>query len=182
MLKQSVISKNKFYKYLDKNFDKILNLESPYIEKSIFESCMIKKAIVEKDEKETGLRKTLNFGHTFAHAYEATLNYSKKLNHGEAVILGMKSALRFSYKKKLINTKNYKDILTHMSNANLNYSLSDYFTFKDIAKIISYMSNDKKNNSSKINLILLKKIGAPIISKNFNKKNFISFFKKELSY
>ena len=182
ILKHSVIANNKFYKYLDKNFDKVLNLESPHIEKSIFESCMIKKTIVEKDEKETGLRKTLNFGHTFAHAYEATLNYSKKLNHGEAVILGMKSALNFSYKKKLISAKIYKNILAHMSNADLNYSLSDYFTLNDIRKIISYMSNDKKNNSSRINLILLKRIGSPIISKSFNKKYFISFLKKELSY
>ena len=56
------------------------------IEKAIFESCKIKKAIVEKDEKEKNLRKVLNFGHTFAHAYEAALGYSIKLNHGEAVI------------------------------------------------------------------------------------------------
>ena len=94
----------------------------------------------------------------------------------------MKSALNFSYKRKLINIKNYKNILAHMKNANLNYSLSDYFTSHDITKIISYMSNDKKNNSSKINLILLKRIGTPIISKSFNKKYFISFLKQELSY
>ena len=59
-------------------------------------SCKIKKKIVEKDEKETALRKVLNFGHTFGHAYEAGLGYSHKLNHGEAVILGMKTALNFS--------------------------------------------------------------------------------------
>ena len=56
-------------------------------------AAKIKKNVVEKDEKEKGLRKILNFGHTFAHAYEATLGYSKKLNHGEAVILGIKTAL-----------------------------------------------------------------------------------------
>ena len=82
-----------FYKFLDKNSDKILKLSSPFIEKAIYESCKIKKNVVEKDEKDKGLRKILNFGHTFAHAYEASLGYSKKLNHGEAVILGMKSAL-----------------------------------------------------------------------------------------
>ena len=49
--------------------------------------------------KKKNLRKVLNYGHTFAHGYEATLGYSKKLNHGEAVILGMLSALKFSYKK-----------------------------------------------------------------------------------
>ena len=48
------------------------------------------------DEHEKNIRKVLNLGHTFAHAYEATLNYSKKLNHGEAVLLGIKSAAKFS--------------------------------------------------------------------------------------
>ena len=89
ILKHSLISNKSFYKFLDKNFLNIMNLKSPFIEKAIFESCKIKKLVVEKDEKESGLRKILNFGHTFAHAFEASLGYSKRLNHGEAVILGM---------------------------------------------------------------------------------------------
>ena len=180
IFKHSIISNKKFFSYLDKNIDKILKLKSPFIEKSIFESCKIKKNIVEKDEKETGLRKTLNLGHTFAHAYEATLKYSKKLNHGEAVILGIKSALNFSYKKKLINYENYHEIIDHIKKSNLPNILSKYFVFKDIKKITSYMANDKKNKSDKINLILLKKIGIPIISRNFSKKNLNLFLKDEL--
>ena len=53
-------------------------MRSPFIEKSILESCKIKKKIVELDENEKNLRKILNFGHTFAHAYEATLKFFKK--------------------------------------------------------------------------------------------------------
>ena len=52
ILKHSIISKKKFFKYLDQNFDNIIKLKSPYIEKAIFESCKIKKNIVQKDEKE----------------------------------------------------------------------------------------------------------------------------------
>ena len=100
ILKHSLIFDKNFYSYLNSNIQKILNLESPQIEKSIYKSCKIKKLIVEKDEKEMNVRKILNFGHTFAHAYEAGLNFSKKLNHGEAVILGMRSALSFSLEKK----------------------------------------------------------------------------------
>ena len=70
--------------------------------------------VVEKDEKETGLRKILNFGHTFAHAYEASMGYSKKLNHGEAVILGIKTVLNFSYKKNILKEKEYKLITNHI--------------------------------------------------------------------
>ena len=63
---------------MNKNIHKILKLKSPIIERSIYESCKVKKSIVERDEKEKNLRKILNFGHTFAHAYEASLNFSKK--------------------------------------------------------------------------------------------------------
>ena len=86
ILKHAIISDKKFFSFLDLNGSQILNLKSPLIEKAIFKSCSIKKRVVEADEKEMGLRKILNFGHTFAHAYEATLGYSKKLNHGEADI------------------------------------------------------------------------------------------------
>jgi 3-dehydroquinate synthase/shikimate kinase/3-dehydroquinate synthase len=180
ILKHSIISNKNLYKYLDKNIDKILNLQSPFIEKSIFESCKIKKMIVEKDEMEIGLRKTLNFGHTFAHAFEATLKYSKKLNHGEAVILGMNTALKFSLKKKILNKSNYNLIIKHMNHYRLPNKLSRYFTIKDIKKILTYMSNDKKNNSSMINLILLKKIGLTIINKQFSKNSINLFLKNEL--
>ena len=52
---------------------------------------------------------------------------------------------------------------------------------KDLNKILSFMLKDKKNNSSKINLVLLKKIGLPLIDKEFNKKTIALFLKKELS-
>jgi 3-dehydroquinate synthase len=78
ILKHSLIANKSFYKFLDKNSNRILKLSSPFIERAIYESCKIKKNVVEKDEKEKGLRKILNFGHTFAHAYEASLGYSKK--------------------------------------------------------------------------------------------------------
>ena len=181
VLKHSIIANKKFYLYLNKNIKKILELKSPFIEKSVFESCKIKKDIVEKDEKESGLRKTLNFGHTFAHAYEATLNYSKKLNHGEAVILGMKTALNFSYEKNIINKPNYLQIIQHIKDSNLPNKLNKFFSSKDIKKIISFMCNDKKNKSNKINLILLNKIGKPIIDKHYTKKDLFKFLKNQLN-
>ena len=95
-------------------------------EKAIYESCRIKKDVVEKDEKEKGLRKTLNFGHTFAHAYEATLGYSKKLNHGEAVILGMKTALNFSLKHKLLKKTEHNSIINHITKLGLPSKINKY--------------------------------------------------------
>ena len=94
--------------------------KSPFIEKAIFESCKIKREIVQKDENENNLRKILNFGHTFAHAYEASMNYSKKLNHGEAVILEFIQHLKFSLKNKILKKADFNLIVSHLKKAELN--------------------------------------------------------------
>jgi len=181
ILKHALIADKIFYKYLDANISNILTLKSPYIEKTIFESCKIKKQIVQKDEKEKNLRKILNFGHTFAHAYEAALGYSKKLNHGEAVLLGIYSALKFSNKNKLLANNEYHLIMRHIINSKLPFNIKDYFNLKHLNKILFFMLKDKKNKSDKINLILLKKIGSPIINHVYNKNILKKFLMKELT-
>ena len=181
ILKHSLIDNKKLFNFLNKNLKKILNLSSPFIEKAIYESCKIKKKVVEKDEKETALRKVLNFGHTFAHAYEAGLGYSHKLNHGEAVILGMRTALNFSLREDILSKREYNLIINHIDNSGLPSSINKYFSIKDLNKILSFMIKDKKNNSEKINLVLLKKIGKPIINKQYSKKKLGLFMKKILT-
>ena len=180
ILKHSLISSKKFFLYLNKNASKILNLKAPYIEKSIQESCLIKKNIIQIDEKEKNLRKILNFGHTFAHAYEATLKYSKRINHGEAVLLGIMSASKFSFKKKLLSKNDFELIKNHLIKFKLPIHINNYFTKKDLNQIVSFMKKDKKNNSSKINLILLKTIGNPNLNLNFQNREIQSFLKREL--
>ena len=108
------------------------------------------------------------------------MGYSKKLNHGEAVILGMCSALKFGLKKKILNKIDFNLILNHINKSNLPRNLNNYFGKKHIKKILSFMNIDKKNNSKKINLILLKKIGSPEFKKHFSNNNVQSFLKKEL--
>ena len=179
ILKHSLISNKKFFLFLNKNMNKIINLQSPFIEKSIYQSCLIKKKFVEKDEKEKNLRKILNFGHTFAHAYEATLKYSK-LNHGEAVLLGIDSASKFSFNNNLLSTTEFNLIKNHLQQPILSMNLKKFFFIKDLNRIISFMQQDKKNTTKKINLILLKKIGQPILNLNFENKKIHSFLKEEL--
>ena len=176
ILKHSLIADKKFFLFLNKNLNKILNLKKPFIEKSIHQSCLIKKRIIEIDEKEKNLRKILNFGHTFAHAYEATLQYSKKLNHGEAVILGIMNASKFSFKNNLLSKKEFELIKNHLSQ----FKLKKKIPSNKLNRIVSFMQKDKKNNTKKINLILLKKIGKPILNLNFENKKIQSFLKKEL--
>ena len=176
ILKHSLIKDKIFFKFLKKNFVKILSHNHKFLEKTIYKSCLIKKEIVEKDEKEKNIRKVLNLGHTFAHAYEATVGYNKGLNHGEAVLLGIMSAVEFSRKKNILKKNGFEQITEHLRKLNYD-SLNKYFKLKDISKIIFYMKQDKKNKDDKINLILLKSIGKPILNKSFREINIRSFLK-----
>ena len=180
ILKHAIIADRRFFTFLNTNGSKILNLKSPLIEKAIFKSCCIKKKVVETDEKEMGIRKILNFGHTFAHAYEATLGYSKKLNHGEAVILGIISAAKFSLLNKILNIEEFNLIENHLNSLKLPKNINNLFSIKNLKKISFFMKKDKKNNTNKINLILLKKIGFPMYKLQFDEKKINLFLRGEL--
>ena len=181
ILKHSLIMNKKLFYYLDKNAENILKLKKPFLEKAIFQSCMIKKKIVEKDENEQNIRRVLNFGHTFAHAFEATSKYSKKLNHGEAVLLGIICALNFAKQRNIIKKNDYNKILSHYKKLNLPIYAKEKFYKKNINKILSFMKKDKKNNNNKINLVLLKKIGNINYNLQFNAVLVKKFFFKELA-
>ncbi len=179
IFKHSLIKNKKLFFYLNKNLQNILDLKKKFIEKAILESCRIKKEIVEKDEKESSLRKSLNLGHTFGHAYEATLNYSKQLNHGEAVLLGILSAAKLSKRLKTLNNKEYKLILSHLSKLNFD-DLRKFFNKNDLNKIVNFMISDKKNTSKRINFITLKTIGAVNINNQLKITQVKKFIKSEL--
>ena len=176
IFKHALIKNKRLFFYLDKNLENILDLKKKFIERAILDSCKIKKEIVEKDEKENNLRKSLNLGHTFGHAYETTLKYSKKLNHGEAVLYGILSATKLSKTLKQINNKDYKLIITHLIKLNFS-NLKKFFSLRDLDKIINFMISDKKNTSKKINFITIKGIGKVNIKNQIS----IQFIKKFLT-
>jgi len=180
ILKHSLIKDKKQFNFLDKNKFKIINLEKNYLKHAIVESCKIKKIIVQKDEREKNIRKILNLGHTFGHAYEASLGYSKRLNHGEAVIMGIITAAQFSLANNYLTNNSYSKIVKHLNNLNINYELKKYFRLNQVSQILKFMKSDKKNKSNNINLILLKDIGKPIINLNFKEKKIQTFLKKQL--
>ncbi len=160
ILKHSLILKGNFFKWLKINTKKILNLNDLNVLKTaIYKSCKIKLKVVNKDLNEKKFRMILNFGHTFAHAIELKNKYSSKINHGEAVLIGMMLALKLSLKKKICNKKTFEEISYIYSSNNLNYILNKFFKRKELNQIIDLMNNDKKNDDKKINLILIKKIG-----------------------
>ena len=183
ILKHSLILDKKFFMWLFKNGKKIIINKDPLLlKKAIMRSCKIKCDIVKKDEKENNLRMILNFGHTFAHGFEGAKNFSKKINHGEAVLLGMVIASEMANKKKLLSFKELELIKSHYINLNLPMKITNYFKKKEINKIISYMKKDKKNLNEKINLILLSRIGKTtkpkkyMLSSSEIKQNLYSYY------
>tara|TARA_Y100000590_G_scaffold151781_1_gene174382 strand:- start:241 stop:1347 length:1107 start_codon:yes stop_codon:yes gene_type:complete len=181
ILKSSLIDNYKNFYFLDKNFKNIIQLESPFIEKALINSCKLKKTIVEKDEVEKNLRKVLNLGHTFAHAYESSLNFSNKLNHGEAVILGIKNAIKFSNIRNILSEKKFKLINNHIEKITLTNNLHKLFKKKDLNKIINFMKSDKKNKSNKINIILIKDFGKIKTDFQINSDKLKKFLLSELN-
>ena len=168
ILKHSLILDRKFFLWLTKNAKKIINnIDNNLLKTAIIRSCKIKSRIISRDEKERNLRMILNFGHTFAHGFEGAKNFSKRLNHGEAVLLGMMIASKLSYKKKLLSLKDLTLIKKHYINLNLPMNINKFFKRKEINKIIHFMKKDKKNLNEKINLILIKKIGKTTKPNNF---------------
>ena len=160
VLKHSLILNANFFNWLKNNskqllVDRNLNL----LEKAIIESCKIKIHFVNKDVYEKNIRMILNFGHTFAHAIEVQNNYSKKINHGEAVIMGMMMAAKLSYIKKLCSLNTLNQLKQIYNSNNLKYDIKKSFKKNEYNNIAKYMNSDKKNNDKKINLILLRKIG-----------------------
>ncbi len=118
-------------------------------------------------------------GHTFAHSYEAACKYSKNLNHGEAVLLGLSSVSEFSMKKRILNPNVHQKIQDHITCINKSLKIKNYFSKKDIRKLIKFMKNDKKNTNKKINLILIKKIGQVTFNNFIDEKEILKFINSQ---
>jgi 3-dehydroquinate synthase len=91
VVKYGVIADARLFAFLEKNIDETLHRDAAAIEHVIGRSIAIKAQIVSQDERESGLREILNYGHTFAHAFESVTRY-KRYQHGEAVAWGMMCA------------------------------------------------------------------------------------------
>jgi len=95
-------------------------------------------------------------------------------------MLGFKTAAKFSLLNKILNTHDYKSIVNHLDKLKLPGNINKFFSKNNLKKIVSFMKKDKKNNTKKINLVLLKKIGYPLYKSQFKEEEINSFLKKEL--
>lgn len=134
--------------FISENVEKILSRQPKTLEQLIEICIKLKVSVVQKDEKEGGLRKILNFGHTYGHAVEKYTNY-KKFTHGEAIVKGMIFAFDMAVKRNLIDV-NYKYFADDVIKKFNFKKIPDY----PIEKMIRLMKMDKKADSDYITFIL----------------------------
>ncbi len=158
VIKYGVIRDGELFTYLEENLDRIRLLDDKALETIIFRSAKIKAEVVEKDERDFGLRNILNYGHTVGHAIESISDF--KVRHGEAVAIGMMVAARISNKMDMLDKREVTRLREVIARAGLPTELPDL----KLKELIQAMKHDKKILQGKIRFVLPKSIGDVFIT------------------
>ena len=156
VVKHGLIRSRPLFEYLEENAEAILALQSEAIFRPVADSVAIKSSVVTADETESGVRRLLNFGHTFGHAFEKVLNIS----HGQAVSLGMVVAGKISVERNLLAKEDFNRLVELLKKLKLPVQMS-----ADSEKIIDALGKDKKRQTADIHFVLLEKIGQTVVEK-----------------
>lgn len=159
VIKHGAILDAAFFDWIERNIGKLVARDPEALAHAIARSCEIKADVVRKDERESGLRAVLNFGHTFGHAIEAGLGFGNWL-HGEAVGCGMVMAADLSQRMGYIDAAQVERVRALVKAAGLPVVAPDL----GAARWIELMEVDKKNEGGAIKFILLKPLGSPSIT------------------
>ena len=158
VIKSAVIGDKELFTFLEKNLNKIKSLDDEALEEVVFQSAKIKAEIVEKDERDLGLRSILNYGHTVGHAIESASDF--KVEHGEAVAIGMLAAARISNKQGILDKNELSRLKSVIERAGLPTQMPNL----ELEKIIQAIEHDKKILRGKIRFVLPKSIGSVFIT------------------
>ena len=158
IIKSAVINNAALFSFLEKNMDALRTLDPALLEEAVARTAAIKAAIVTKDEKDRGLRNTLNFGHTLGHAIESASHF--KVRHGQAVAMGMVAAARIALQMKKFSKKELVRLKKLIHRAGLPVDIPAL----DIALIIKTMEHDKKIIDGRTRFVLPSAIGKVFIS------------------
>jgi len=154
VIKYGVIADAKLFAFLEKNIEKLLARDSLVLGHVIARSVEIKAEVVGKDERESGLREILNFGHTFGHALESATGY-RKYQHGEAVAWGMIAAALFGHETQITPAADASRIIS------LIRRMGKLPAWPNVAakRLIELMGSDKKTRNGKLRFVLTPGIG-----------------------
>ncbi|MGD9305360.1 MAG: 3-dehydroquinate synthase [Desulfobacterales bacterium] len=158
IVKHAVIADEQLFDFLEQNFNEAIELDPAVIEKLVYESLVIKSTIVNADERETGKRRKLNFGHTFGHAIEKATG----VNHGEAVSAGMVMASALSVEKGFLKETEHHRLKTLLEKIGLPTRLR-----VNMESVLDALGKDKKREGEAIHFVLLNAIGKAMIVEMF---------------
>jgi 3-dehydroquinate synthase len=158
VIKYGPIADVPFLSWIEKHLDALHAQDTKALSHAVRRSCEIKAAVVAQDERESGLRAILNFGHTFGHAIEAGLGFGEWL-HGEAVACGMVMAADLSSRLKLIEPEAAQRIKNLVQRAGLPVQAPPMRA----ERYLELMQHDKKTVSSRIRYVLLKSLGEATV-------------------
>jgi len=155
VIKHGLVRDAAFFSWLEQNMEDLLAGDPPALAHAVRRCCEIKAAVVAEDERETGVRALLNFGHTFGHAIESGLGYGTWL-HGEAVAAGMVMAADLSHRLGLIAQSEVERIIALLRRASLPVAPPDIAP----ERLLQLMGADKKAEGGKLRFVLLDAIGG----------------------
>ena len=158
VIKYAVIRDKELLTYIEGNLDKIKSLDDRALEEIVFRSAKIKAEIVEKDEKDLGLRAILNYGHTVGHAIESASDF--KVEHGKAVAIGMLAAAKISNRMGILDKNELLRLKSLIERAGLPTKIPNL----KVKEIIQAIKHDKKILRGKLRFILLKSLGSVFIT------------------
>ncbi len=159
VIKHGAIIDADFFEWLEQHIDQLRARQPEALAYAIRRSCEIKAEVVRQDERESGLRAILNFGHTFGHAIEAGLGFGVWL-HGEAVGCGMVMAADLSCRLGFLDREIHHRIVRLVQAAGLPIKAPEF----TIEQWLNLMQVDKKNEDGQIKFILLKPLGCSVIT------------------
>jgi len=154
IIKYGVIADEKLFEFLEKNFEKLLARDKAVLQRVIVRSVEIKSDVVSADERESGLREILNFGHTFGHALESVTGY-RRYQHGEAVAWGMMAAALYGHEIGITPARDASRIIA------LVRRMGKLPAWPDVTatRLIECMGSDKKARAGKLRFVLTPRIG-----------------------
>ena len=159
VIKYGIIKDPVLFQLLEQRLPDVLLQNADLLRQIVSTCALIKAEIVSRDEKESGLRAILNYGHTFAHSLEREYGYSG-LKHGQAVLMGMICANFVSSRLKMMSLDNVRRIETLIRRFSL--TLPDGKNAPDVSQLVAHMYQDKKVRAGKIRLVLARDIGRVV--------------------
>jgi len=159
VVKYGVIDDVEFFMWLEENASALADRDDDAVRYAVAKSCESKASVVGEDERETsGRRAILNYGHTFAHAIEATAGYGNIL-HGEAVAIGMQMAANLAIELKLCEP----DLLDRQTKLLKACGLPTTFAAADPEAMLPVMRRDKKVSHGNLRFVLPERIGSVML-------------------